>query len=155
MDMSKTPIIPTNQDMLGILKSVRAVDKEAPLEIIRNLRRRDTNEYITCFMGAAGELVTLTKLFTSRAFLGKVISDRPAAHDDIRGVLTRPSTGHNEIVDTILLGVGRYLETHPDVAVKAGFTQRQNLILANRMTRHAESQHPYSRFVKQDHTCSL
>lgn len=155
MDMSKTPIIPTSHDMMAILQKVRTVDTEAPTKIIKNLHRRDAHEYITYVTGALGELKNLAALFTSRAFLGKVISDPTAARDDINGILSRPSNGHNKITDNILLAVGRYLETHPDVAVHANFTQRQRLILLNRMTRHAESQHPYVTLIRQERRCSL
>lgn len=155
MNTNKTPVIPTGLDMMEILKKVRTVDSEAPIEIRHNLHHKDKGEYITAFMAGVDAVYTLTKLLVSPAFLSKAVTDRTAAHEDLRQSFTKPGSPYNEIVDNILLAVARYLETHPDVAVKADFTPRENMILANRMTRHMASQHPYATLMRQERRCSL
>ncbi len=150
MDMSNVPVIATKHDVISISRKIRIADATA-FPHIKNTMEHEQEFFSRC----ASNISTLAGLFTSRAFLGKIISDFKTAKDDLRCAFTQPSTGLTFEDDRFLLAACRYLETHPDTFVEAGFTKRQQTILTHRMTQHMERQPEYLGLIKEERTCNL
>lgn len=133
VDMRATPALPHIDDVLRIIGKIQAFDPQA--NIAAHINRAPSGP-LESFLQGARMAMSACSSFAKAAV-------EPQAAPP-------PS-----IADIALLAVTKYLERTPDIAAQLCLTQRERTLLAGSMTRHAESQHPYSHFIKQERTCSL
>lgn len=157
MDMSNMPVVLTKYDITAISRKIRITDDKAPHHDAKiQPRIQRAMECEQKFLNrCASHISTLTGLFTSRAFLEKIVSDFQAAKNDLSRAFTQPSTDLTVDDDCYLLAVCRHMEKNPDDFVKAGFTRRQQKILAHRMTQQMELQPQYLSLMRETRICSL
>ncbi len=125
-DMSAKPYIPTIADAFGVLQKITAIDVHAPRKIaatmlrianknriIDNRRLNDPHmERMASFMMGAENPPMLKSFMTSSAFLGR---DMQRAD-----------------IDEMMESIQRYIMRDPHVLTKAGFNERETMLLQSR-----------------------